>query len=478
MTTHRTILARATLLAGMSLAVSAGAAQLAVTATPQYERLSFAFGQPAHLSVANEGNTVTLSFDKPVGMNAAAIRAKLGAHVTGVSESDGGKRVTLTLDAAYRTRQFIGGNGVGIDILTAHPQPVKEAAKPAAPSPKLAPKPPAKPTPPPAKPRVLRPAPTPPPAPPAPAPEAKVIVVPPSEPAPRIAPPAPPPPPPKPEPLTNVPHAITTAPPQILTTKPAPTQIVTPSEEGGEAAPSSPAKPAAKPPAETKPAPTVAPKPEERPAPKPEAAIPAPPEPPKETAGQPFLVTAQPDPSGIWINFPWKERVAAAVFARGDDIWLVFSKSEHIDTTLLKSVLPASVSALEQFRSDSGDTVLRLTTDGSLHATARQPKGSYRWQVLLSARGSKAALDTPITAQSDDDKSSYLLMNLFDMAGPLRFYDPRVGDLVLVLPAFEEGRGEVDEKTLPRHHAAVDPAGARRYLAARRPQGGEDARRP
>jgi hypothetical protein len=88
-------------------------------------------------------------------------------------------------------------------------------------------------------------------------------------------------------------------------------------------------------------------------------------------------------------------------------------------------------------------------TDGSLHGRATQVTGSYGWDVILSSSPPSPALDTSISTDSHEGQTR-LLLSVFDVAEPVRFYDPVIGDKLVVIPAFENGRGISNERNYPQ----------------------------
>ncbi len=383
---HRRNIFRASLLCAILMASQAFAAR-------GYQRLSFTFDQPAQMKILASGNQLVLDFTQPVTLSPAQMRGKLGPHATDVTLGKDGKQVIITLDASYHTRQFVSGNTVGLDILTG------SAGTPAAGSPILTTKQ---------------------------EPEAKLE----TEVLQEVAKPAPPILTTKEEPQPFAPE------PKAAIEQPTPPEAPTvPTPPAAPAVVASEEPVTAEQPAETTP-----------PAAAEESVSTQPLKAPASTDD--FLVTAHASEIGTWINFPWTTRVATVVFERAEDLWIIFSEPQNINTKLLHPLLPSSVAAVEQFRVE-GFTVLRLTTNGSLHATARQPKGSYQWQMLITQRKPVAALDTLVTGESDGDNATHLLFGLHDMDKPLKFYDPRIGDLVVAVPTYEEGRGVVEAKQFP-----------------------------
>lgn len=467
-------------LAGLLLAAALGAAALAASVSVQpaadYTRLNFAFDQPAKLQVTGGGSDIILNFDHPVDQSAPALQAQLGALANGVQQSADGKQIILNLKKNYRVRQFTSGNGVGIDIMATAAPTRAELAQVPKPAPKVEPKPEPKPAAEPApkaeplaatKPKIIAPSPAPEPitivtpranvppvkvitpetlketaapkkpepvpeAPPAtevkqaaPLPEAKVIRVDPSpifttkepvaEPITAEGPPAPHVKPadvlgPVADPI------LTTKKPEAAPAPPAPDETTTPTAEEKPAPQAAPAPTPAEPVAEAKPAPTPT---------DPDA---------------PFLVGVKKTKAGTELYFPWTERTASAVFERGADIWIVFNKPASANVSLLRTVLPKAVIRADQFAYD-GATVLRLTTDGNLHASVSQPKNSYGWTITLAPNAGSAVHDIPVSGEKDETDKSYLLLAAFDTGEPLRFFDPTIGDLLIVVPTHELGRG-------------------------------------
>lgn len=476
-------------LAGLLIAAAIGAASFAASVTVQpaadYTRLNFAFDQPAKLQVAGGGRDLILNFDQPVDQSASTLQERLGDIANGVQQSSDGKQIILNLKKNYRVRQFTSGNGVGIDIMASgSPSPTELAQVP-----KPAPKPEPKPA---AKPEVI--------TPPANAEPVKIVAPRAQVPSVKVITPetlketeSPKAPTPaaavaevKEEQALPEAKVIRVAPPSILTTKddasPVNEEISPPVGESAPAAeapitaegapdptvnPADVLGPIADPILTTKefqPEPTPAtaevkpePLPQDAPAAKPDeemnaaveeaapaAAVQA--AAPPADPDAPFLVGVKKTKAGTELYFPWPQRTAAAVFERGSDIWIVFNKPVDANVALLRTVLPKAVIRTEQFAYE-GATVLRLSTDGNLHASVGQPKNSYGWTVTLAPSVGTAAQDIPLSGEVDESGKSYLLLAAFDTGEPLRFFDPIIGDLLILVPTHELGRGVVNTRT-------------------------------
>jgi hypothetical protein len=212
----------------------------------------------------------------------------------------------------------------------------------------------------------------------------------------------------------------------ILSTKSAPANPVTP--------------PTPTPPAASPPTPAVVP---------PAAAL-APVPPKSAPAPLHFVVTARMRGGQTILNFPYTSRTAAAVFERGRNIWVVFSQAADANIALLRTVVPRQVIDITQYNYP-GYTVLRLTTDGTIHAIAHADKGTYGWDIALAPNGEVAPLDTPV-AVDKTEHGNRLLLSVFDTAPALSFYDPTAGDRILVIPTFESGRGMTYARTFPEFY--------------------------
>ena len=470
------------------MAFSAHAASIEATPHKGYGRINFAFAEPARLKASMTGSTALLNFDKPVSQSPEEIKASLPGYVRNVTLSPDKHSVTLTLSKPYRLRQFVSGNSVGIDLVgdpdEASPAATKDASKPVEPPPVAA----EKPAPKPATKTEKKPIPTVKPAAkeapkkkPATAEKPKEVA---TKPAPKavekpahatspevhtpptsiaaaahtedallttkhVAPAAPIAPAAKPTTPTAADAMLTTkaaptqpsaAPPPAPTTAPAaqtpppPATHVDAKEDDDTATAPAEKKPTAEPQAASVPPAATEVKPvESKPAP--------------SKAKGPFLVTTKTANGETTLNFPWRDRTGAAVFRRDDDIWIVFSEARDMNVALLRTIMPKHVVNVMQY-AYPGATVLRILTDGTMYARADQAKGNYGWDVTLSNKATAPSQDVTITTDSMED-TTRLLLGIFDVSTPVRFFDPTVGDMLIIVPSFENGRGVVNERNFP-----------------------------
>lgn len=495
-------------------ASAAMAASIEAASHKGFGRINFAFGAPAKLNASVSGSTATLTFSAPVTESPEAIRAALPAYVRDAKVSADKRTVTLTLNKPYRIRQFVGSNGIGVDLVgepgetTAEAAPQKPTSKPedlssdasetpkAAVTSKLVPvagsdKPAAKPAPKAVEKPVAKVAEKPKPVvvakkpeekKPAPVKTAAAAPITPVEVAPAAGTEKPTPAAdpilstkPVEQPAAEKPAAAKEtpkAPEPVLSTKPTetaakePAAPVTTTKEAPKETPKETAKPVEKPAPEhpeltTKTAEAAKPAPEavttKEPAKEPAkpaepAPVTAPKEAPKPAAVKgkpvPFVVGARTVNGETVINFPWQERTAAAVFKRARDIWVVFSHQKDVNVALLRSVMPKQVVNVTQY-AYKGNTVLRIVTDGSILARANQAEGGgYGWNITLGTTPSKPTQDIGVAADSLQG-TMRIVMAVFDVSEPLKFYDPTVGDQLIIVPGYENSRGVTTERNFP-----------------------------
>ncbi|MDI7773805.1 tetratricopeptide repeat protein [Asticcacaulis sp. EMRT-3] len=134
---------------------------------------------------------------------------------------------------------------------------------------------------------------------------------------------------------------------------------------------------------------------------------------------------------GRQISFPFDGPVAAAVFRRGDSVWVVFD--QEVDLRLPPDLKDGMIIQDAQWTHNDGFTALRLRapTAGSLSAV----NDGLVWRVRLGGQG----LDNHASQVSliRDDSAGVPGLNI-NLAGATRvawIRDPSVGDRMAVIPA-------------------------------------------
>lgn len=385
------------------MAFSAYAATIDATKREGYGRVIFPFEQATRLKTSSNGTTATLTFNNPLNQSPYAIQAKLPGYVTDAKLSADKRTLTLTMNKPYRLRQFVSGNKVGIDLM-GDPTKVKEK-KPEEPIKTASAK------------------------------ETDKKSVPANKAAKK----------------SDTPNEAVVANEAIMSTKKVVKEALKAKEAATETAMlSTKAQPHAEEPA-TQSTPEQAAEAERTKTPEPEAKenLPEAAATPEEEAPKPvvkasdkslpFVVSARSVNGETVLNFPWKERTAAATFTRANDIWIVFSRPENLNVSLLRTVMPKQVVNVIQYPY-KGNSVLRLITDGSISAEPTQIEGGYGWNITLTKSPNTPALDTTIASDSLEDNTR-IVLGIYDIAPELRFFDPNAGDGLIIIPSYENRRG-------------------------------------
>ena len=200
-------------------------------------------------------------------------------------------------------------------------------------------------------------------------------------------------------------------------------------------------------------------------APPPAPAAPAPP--PSPTAGRPDplpasgVVVAQAVTSGpqVAVTFPWKAPLGAAMFRRGEAIWVVFDAKARLDLAALQRAAP-------QYRMqvvDGADFVaVRLAVPSEVPYSAAGQGGN--WTLILGPGAQARSMQIPV-ARGGEDGPAFLAANVAGATRVVWLDDPAVGDRLAVATALSPAKGVmlrrayVELTTLPSAQGlAIDPA--------------------
>lgn len=140
----------------------------------------------------------------------------------------------------------------------------------------------------------------------------------------------------------------------------------------------------------------------------------------------------------VRVTFPFEEDTAAAVFRRGDTVWMLFDTSTAIGVPERSDALSAIASNFEVV--PAGDTkVVRLDLSDERLATL----GSEGRSWVLSLGDVLLNATEPVALSRTRDEDGHFRMAA-DLARPSKiheFRDPVVGDILKVVTAFPPARG-------------------------------------
>ena len=149
----------------------------------------------------------------------------------------------------------------------------------------------------------------------------------------------------------------------------------------------------------------------------------------------------------VSLRFEWNEPVGAAVFRRGEALWVVFDKRSKMDTAALARGGAGLVKSVEQVPSNDG-TTLRLVTAEGINPSIK--RSGYAWIMDFS----KQPLFPSAPLQADSQPNSPLGARLFvavpEPGNVIAFRDPEIGDNLVVVPVIPLGHGLSRPWTYPQ----------------------------
>lgn len=163
-------------------------------------------------------------------------------------------------------------------------------------------------------------------------------------------------------------------------------------------------------------------------------------------------VNAQLD--GAIVRFPFENDTGAAVFRRGGRMWIVFDRLVRVDTDLIEAAAREFVSEVEQIPHDAA-TVIRLTTIPGFNALTL--RDGTAWEVLLAPQLPKPEFPLEVTATAGSVPS--VIVGPTAPGDPVRIGDPEVGDTIRVVPVLERGEGVVRRHVFPDFRLLVSTQG-------------------
>jgi tetratricopeptide (TPR) repeat protein len=139
------------------------------------------------------------------------------------------------------------------------------------------------------------------------------------------------------------------------------------------------------------------------------------------------------------LRFDWARPVAAAVFPRGNALWVVFDAVLPVELDELRRKGRAAVPVVEQIPSATA-TVLRLAVlDGFMPSVRRSENA---WIVDLKPEPLRAEQPVAVEALSASQPPR-IVFALREGAPVVTIADPEIGDTLLVVPTAEAGSGVV-----------------------------------
>jgi len=172
------------------------------------------------------------------------------------------------------------------------------------------------------------------------------------------------------------------------------------------------------------------------------APAPVPAQTPASAASTPAVNTraeaSQISPGVVSLRFDWQEPVGAAVFRRGEVLWVIFDKRANIDTAALVRDGAGMIASAEQVPSKLG-AVLRLTTSEGVNPDIK--RSGLAWILEFMEQPLLPASPLQTDAQPNSPLGARLFISIPEPGNIIAFRDPEVGDNLIAVPVIPLGHG-------------------------------------
>ncbi|MGZ9098875.1 MAG: hypothetical protein ACXW3O_04155 [Brevundimonas sp.] len=159
---------------------------------------------------------------------------------------------------------------------------------------------------------------------------------------------------------------------------------------------------------------------------------------PAAAALQTVPVVAQATPAKVSLTFNWATPVGAAVFRRGEAVWVVFDTAARLDMTGAATLGPASDA---RWTAGPDHLALRIAAPEGL-AVSAVARGSA-WTVVIG--GPPVAVEG-VVIDRDDSGEPVLVARMAGATRAVWLTDPLVGDRFAAVTALAPGKGFADRR--------------------------------
>jgi tetratricopeptide (TPR) repeat protein len=140
---------------------------------------------------------------------------------------------------------------------------------------------------------------------------------------------------------------------------------------------------------------------------------------------------------GVSLRFEWRQPTAAAIFRRGNAVWMVFDRAQKMDFSDFRAANWPVLTAITEVPSRAG-TVLRLSVWAGFNPSVR--RAGTAWIVDL--RNQPQRSDSPVQGQvRSDGPNASMIFPVSDPASPISLVDPDAGDVLVAVPLPQLGQG-------------------------------------
>lgn len=146
---------------------------------------------------------------------------------------------------------------------------------------------------------------------------------------------------------------------------------------------------------------------------------------------------------GVQLDFPFPEVTGAAVFRRGEAVWMVFDR--EVDFRLPAGLKDGTIVTEASWVKNDGFTALRLVAPSATGLSV-DTQGST-WRVRVGGRALTGETTEVAVKRDDTTGSPTLTMNLAGAKRVAWIRDPMVGDRIAVIPAPGPAKAVRDDRS-------------------------------
>jgi hypothetical protein len=153
---------------------------------------------------------------------------------------------------------------------------------------------------------------------------------------------------------------------------------------------------------------------------------------------QPVAVVSHATPAKVSLDFRWETPVGAAVFRRGDAVWIVFDTAARLDMSGAKNLGPASQA---HWTAGRDHVAVRLAAPRGLAVSAAAQGAT--WTVTI---GGPATAVEGVAVERDDTGEPALVARMAGATRAVWLTDPLAGDRFAAITALAPGKGYADRR--------------------------------
>lgn len=151
-------------------------------------------------------------------------------------------------------------------------------------------------------------------------------------------------------------------------------------------------------------------------------------------------------PAPVSFSFDWPDPVGAAVFRRGDHIWIVFDQEAPLDLAPLRQQGAPLLDRIEQLPVN-GATVIRMLAEPGINPIVSLE--GFNWVVDFRDGAYPVANQAEIRAEADADQGPRLLFPTANPGALINMIDPDVGDAIQVATYRDPSVGVAGRRDYP-----------------------------